>query len=81
MMNYAVVEDIIESGRSLSAEEMNIAKRKITEASAMIRARARQLGKDFDTMIAQNVDLLTIANSVVCSTVIRYLNDSKTNLQ
>ena len=39
--DYAEAQDIIDSGRNLSADEMNIAKKKISEASAMIRMKAK----------------------------------------
>lgn len=79
MINYATVQDVIDSGRSLTAEEMEIANKKIAEASSIIRLRAKALGKDFDSMVTDNEDLAVVANSVVVSCVIRYLNDSKTD--
>lgn len=78
MKDYATVQDIIDSGRKLSADEMTIAGTKISEASAMIRMRAKNCGKDFEKMIEANEDLLIVAKSVVVSCIIRYLNDSKT---
>lgn len=76
-VNYATVQDIIDSGRQLSADEITIAEKKIAEASAMIRIKAAAQGKDFDAIIAQNHDYAVVANSVVVSCVIRYLNDNK----
>lgn len=78
MVDYATVQDIIDSGRKLSADETAIANKKISEACAMIRLRAKSIGKDFDFMIAKDTDLETVAKSVVVSCIIRYLNDSKT---
>ena len=77
--DYAEAQDIIDSGRNLSADEMNIAKKKISEASAMIRMKAKAQGKDFDKMQEENEDLVIVAKSIVVSCVIRYLNDSKTD--
>lgn len=76
-MIYATTDDVIASGRTLSATELNIASAKLEEASAMIRAKAKAIGKDFEEMIADDEDLLIIAKSVVVSCVIRYLNDNK----
>lgn len=78
MSNYATTQDIIDSGRTLTADEMQIAEKKIAEASAMIRLKAKSIGKDFEKMMENNADLEVVANSVVVSCVIRYLNDSKT---
>lgn len=78
MTNYATVQDIMDSGRQLSADEMTIAENKISEASAMIRLKAKAIGKDFNLLISEDDDLKAVAKSVVVSTVIRYLNDSKT---
>lgn len=78
MSEYATAQDIIDSGRTLSSQEMDIASAKIAEASAMIRLRAKALNKDFDKMISDNADLGTVAKSIIVSCVIRYLNDSKT---
>ena len=76
-MNYATVQDIIDSGRALTADEMKIAETKIVEASAMIRRKAKSHKLDFDKMIMNDTDLGTVARSVVTSCVIRYLNDKK----
>lgn len=78
-MEYATTDDIINSGRSMTADELTIASKKIAEASAMIRMRAKSQGKDFDKLVAEDGDLAIVANSVVVSTVIRYLNESKTD--
>ena len=78
MTDYATVQDIIDSGRALSADELNIAKMKIAEASSMIRLKAKAVGKNFDLMIADDEDLASVTKSVVVSCIIRYLNDSKT---
>lgn len=78
MTDYATVQDIINSGRSLSADELNIAKMKIAEACSMIRLKAKAVGKNFDLMIAEDKDLASVTKSVVVSCIIRYLNDSKT---
>ena len=84
--DYAEAQDIIDSGRNLSADEMNIAKKKISEASAMIRMKARGnvmydelTQSDIDKMQEENEDLVIVAKSIVVSCVIRYLNDSKTD--
>lgn len=79
MTDYATVQDIINSGRALSADELNIAKTKIAEASSMIRLKAKAVGKNFDLMIADDEDLASVTKSVVVSCIIRYLNDSKTD--
>lgn len=79
MTDYATVQDIIDSGRALSADELNIAKKKIAEASSMIRLKAKAVGKNFDLMIADDDDLASVTKSVVVSCIIRYLNDSKTD--
>lgn len=79
MTDYATVQDIIDSGRALSADELNIAKKKIAEASSMIRLKAKAVGKNFDLMIADDEDLASVTKSVVVSCIIRYLNDSKTD--
>lgn len=78
MSDYATTQNVIDSGRALSAAEVSIASAKISEASAMIRLKAKKLGKDFDAMVTNDSDLALVAKSVVCSCVIRYLNDSKT---
>lgn len=79
MTIYATTQDIIDSGRAMSADELVTASKKLEEASSMIRLRAKSIGKDFDAMIAESVDLAIVAKSVVVSCIIRYLNDSKTD--
>lgn len=55
-MEYATVQNIIDSGRKLSADEITIAENKISEASAMIRLKAKAIGKDFDLLISEDDD-------------------------
>lgn len=76
-MDYATTQDIIDSGRTLTATEITIAGKKISEASAMIRLKAKNQGRDFEEMLAEDSDLSIVAKSVVTSCVIRYLNDKK----
>lgn len=78
-MDYASTTDIIESGRTMTADELNVAANKIPEACAMIRLRAKSLGKDFDALVEADSDLALVAKSVVVSCITRYLNDSKTD--
>lgn len=78
MADYATVEDLVALWRPLTQEERDLASQVLPLVSAEIREKARQIGKDFDAMIAadESGDLALLAKSVCCDVVRRYINDN-----
>ena len=74
MADYATVQDIQDLKRPLTLDEQTRAANLIPIICSEIRAYARDIGKDFDQMVADDTDLANIAKSVVCNVVIRELN-------
>ncbi|MCR5584563.1 MAG: phage Gp19/Gp15/Gp42 family protein [Lachnospiraceae bacterium] len=68
--SYATIADIQTYWRTLTAAEQNTASAMISDASAKIRLKASQRGKDFDAMIAADTDLEDVAKTIVCKCVI-----------
>ena len=78
MINYATTSDVITLWRSLSESELALVEELIQIVSAEIRERAKQRGRDFDTMLDDDPDLAEVAKSVVVDVVRRYINDNTT---
>lgn len=68
--SYATIQDIETYWRTLTAAEQNTALAMISDASAKIRLKASQRGKNFDEMLTENTDLSNVAKTIVCKCVI-----------
>ena len=75
MADYATVADLTALWRPLTAAEQNMAAQLLPMISAEIRIRAKEVGKDFDTLVAASTDLAAIAKSVTCDVAKRYICD------
>ena len=76
---YATVEDIRAAGYPLSAAQETAATTLLTQASAMLRTKARGVGKDIDAMIADPVsgtDYALAVKSVIVQAVSRALRSA-----
>ena len=76
--NYCTVDDIVETWRPLSEEEINKAKRLISQVSAEIRVTAKRYGRDIENMVLEDQDYALVVQSVTIDTVMRTLNTSTT---
>lgn len=72
-MNYATVSDVIALFRALTPDETDKAEQLIPVVSARIREAAKNVGKNFDEMIAGDNDLSVVAKSVTVDVVARCL--------
>ena len=77
-MDYATVSDLELLWRPLDPQEIKKAPEIIEMVCSNLRMEAKKVGKNLDTMIAKNPDLLNVAKSVVVDVTARYLN-SKTD--
>lgn len=74
---YAELADFAAHGRQLTAAQQAAAETLLSEASAMLRVRVRQYGKDLDAMLSDPVtgeDNAQIARSIVIQAVCRALD-------
>lgn len=67
---YATIQDVQTYWRPLTQAEQAKATTMITDASAKIRLKASQRGKDFDAMLTEDTDLANAAKTIVCKCVI-----------
>lgn len=74
--NYATVADVIALKRDLTVAETERAAQWIPIVSAALRFEAAKRGKDFDQMLADNSDLVSVAKSVTVDVVMRELMTS-----
>ena len=79
MSNYATVQDIINMKRALTAAEIERAEYIIPLVSASLRLKAKELGKDLDSMVESEEDLALVAKSVVVDVTMRELLTSTTD--
>lgn len=77
MADYATVDDLAALWKPLTPAEREMAAQVIPLVSAEIRAKARQYGKDFDELLAEDDtgDLSLVVRSVCCDVVRRYMGD------
>lgn len=68
-MVYATLADLQTIWRPLNIEEQVAAEQLLTDASAKIRNRAKNRGKDFDAMVEADADLASVAKNIVCKSV------------
>lgn len=79
---YATIEDIRAVGYPLSASQETAARTLLELASAKLRTQARSIGKDIDTLVADETtgdDFALAVKSVIVQAVCRGL-DSGTNM-
>ena len=79
MSNYATVQDIINMKRALTAAEIERAEFIIPLVSASLRLKAKELGKDLDSMVENDEDLALVAKSVTVDVTMRELLTSTTD--
>lgn len=70
---YASVDDLEDVWRELDDSEQVMANILLSDASAIIRVKASSTGRDFDAMLALNPDLASVAKTVTCAMVRRYM--------
>lgn len=75
-MQYATVDDISRLWRPLSQEETERAEGLIPIVSARLRHEAKLAGKNLDTMLANDEDLVYVAKQVTVDIVARALMTS-----
>lgn len=79
MAAYATVEDITILGRPLTVSEQEKASQLLDIASAKLRVKAAQYGRDIDLMISAAPDLGLAVKETVVRVVLRALNASETD--
>lgn len=72
-MNYATMADVETMWRTLTEEEAQRAEALLPIISASLRAEARKVGKDLDTMVNEDSDLALVAKSVTVDVLARCL--------
>lgn len=75
-VNYATVQDVTDLWRALTAAEQARAEALIPVICSSLRQEAAKVGKDLDTMIAEDEDLAIVAKSVTVDIVARTLMTS-----
>lgn len=80
MSSYATVSDLEAIWRELDEDEQEMATVLLSDASSIIRIKAKGTGRDFDAMLEGNADLASVAKTVVCAMVRRYMNAVGSNL-
>lgn len=76
---YLTTDELIERWRPLTPEEITRADVLIGDICAVIRYKAKSLGKDFEEMLADDEDLEVVAKSVITDIVSRELTSSTTD--
>lgn len=76
MANFATLEDVIALWKPLTPEETTMVETLLPLVSDTIRIEARNVGRDFDLMIANDYLLASVAKSVTVDVVKRYINDN-----
>jgi len=71
---YATVADIRARGKSLTAAEEEAAETLLSDASAMLRIKAKQFGQGIDALIESDEDYGASVKNVVIQAVIRALD-------
>lgn len=70
---YASVNDLIQFGKTLTAQEYEQADSLLNTASAKLRIIAKKYGKNIDAMIAEDEDYSLVAKDIVVNAVKRAL--------
>lgn len=73
MAAFATLDDMTTIWRDMSAEEQERAAVLLEIVSASLRAEADKVGKDLDTMVAEDKNLAAVAKSVTVDVVARTL--------
>ena len=73
MADFATLDDMTTIWRTMSAEEQERAAELLEIVSASLRAEADKVGKDLDTMVAEDNNLAAVAKSVTVDVVARTL--------
>lgn len=73
MAAFATVDDMTNIWRVMSAEEQERAAVLLEIVSASLRAEADKVGKDLDTMVAEDKNIAAVAKSVTVDVVARTL--------
>lgn len=75
-MDYATIQDIVTIARPLAPTEQDKAQALLDMACAKLRVQAKKYGKNLDSMIEQDPDLLLVAKEIVIKAVVRALDSS-----
>lgn len=73
MAAFATLDDMTTIWRAMSAEEQERAAELLEIVSASLRMEADKVGKDLDTMVAEDKNLAAVAKSVTVDVVARTL--------
>lgn len=73
MAAFATLDDMTTIWRAMSAEEQERAEKLLEIVSASLRMEADKVGKDLDTMVAEDKNLAAVAKSVTVDVVARTL--------
>lgn len=73
-MDYATIQDLELLWKTLTESEKTKAQAFISEASAKIRYKGKQKGKNFDELVTEDEDLALIVKGVVCNAVRNAMN-------
>lgn len=71
---YASVNDLIQFGKTLTAQEYEQAESLLNTACAKLRVIAKKYGKNIDSMIAEDEDYLFVVKEIVVNAVKRALD-------
>lgn len=71
---YASVNDVIAIGKTLAAEQIDVAENLLEAASAKLRLEAKRHGMDLDAMIEADADYAIVAKNIIVQAVCRALD-------
>ena len=76
MRSFATIDDVTKLWRAMSAQEQERAAALLEVVSASLRVEAKKVGKNLDTMVAEDKSLAIVAKSVTVDVVARTLMTS-----
>ena len=76
MSDFATIQDIIDLWREVTPQERERAEKLLPVVSDSLRLEAKKAGKDLDTMLEENAEMVNVAKSVTVDVVARTLMTS-----
>ena len=76
MSDFATIQDIIDLWREVTPQERERAEKLLPVVSDSLRLEAKKAGKNLDTMLEENAEMVNVAKSVTVDVVARTLMTS-----
>ena len=76
MSDFATIQDIIDLWREITPQERERAEKLLPVVSDSLRLEAKKAGKNLDTMLEENAEMVNVAKSVTVDVVARTLMTS-----